>query len=197
MKTKLRLEIAIVSGSLILTSFVSPLAAAAGGEHEGWGWIETMGRWFNLLVLFGLIYYFVREPISRFFKGRREQIQNEIREAREAREQAEQKLAAVEQRMRNLDQELEELRLKAEAEAEKEKERIAVQAEEDAAKIVAASEREIEGLTRAAMQELQEYAAQLSVNLATKRIASEMDEARQERVIDRFFVKLTAGKGKS
>jgi hypothetical protein len=35
------------------------------------------------------------------------------------------------------------------------------------------------------------------VDLATKQITSEMDEAKQERIMDRFFVKLTAGKEES
>jgi len=173
-----------------------PLTAfAAGSEEAGWGWVETVGRWFNLLVLFGVIFYFVRKPVSEFFLSRRGQIKKEISDAHAAREEAEQKLAAMEARMRDLETELGVMRRQAEEEAEKEKARILEQAEEESRKVVATAEREIEGLTRAARQNLRDYAVKLSLEVATRKIAGEMDSEAQGNQIDRFLVRLTkAGK---
>jgi F-type H+-transporting ATPase subunit b len=181
----------ITVGILVAVLSQSPLLAASGGEEEGWGWLMTIGRWFNLLIVFGVIFYFARVPVSQFFASRREGISKEIKEANEARQEAEEKLALMEERMRDLESELEDMRRQAEEEAELERRRIVDQAGEESRKIVASAEREIEGLTRAARQSLRDYAVELSMEMAGSKIASEMDSETQNRVIDRFLVRLT------
>ena len=191
---RVRFRPTVIAGLVVI--FAMPLTAyAAGSEEVGWGWVETIGRWFNLLILFGVIFYFVRKPVSEFFLSRRGQIKKEISEAHAAREEAEQKLAAMEERMRDLETELGVMRHQAEEEAKNEKARIVDQAEEESRKIVATAEREIEGLTRAARQDLRDYAVKLSMEIATRKIAGEMDSEAQDNQIDRFLVRLTkAGK---
>ncbi len=177
---------------------LAPLAAAAsGGEAEsGWGWVETAGRWFNLAVLFGGIFYFARGPVGRYFQQRREGIQAQIREAVAARKAAEEKLAAIEARMRGLDRELEEIRLEAERQAELERVKIAEQAGQEAEKIVAAARREIEGLSLSVSKDLKAYAAQLAVELAEKKIRGEMTDQAEKRVMESFFSSLAARAGR-
>jgi F-type H+-transporting ATPase subunit b len=181
--------IIIKSALLVIISSCLTLFAAEAGA-SGWGWWETVGRWVNLFILFGAIFYFVKQPVSRFFLTRRQEIRKEIQEAQEARQQAEDKLAEMEERMRNLDQELAAMRIQAQEEAEREKLRILEHAAEESKKIVAAAEREIDGLTRAARQDLRAYAVQLSVEMATEKINSEMDAPARTRVVDRFLIKL-------
>lgn len=182
---------------LVLFCFVSPQALAAGDHAGGWGWIETFGRWVNLAILFGIVYFFTREPIGRFFADRRNGIRRELAEAKAAREEAELRLGAAERRVRELDQEIARLGDRAAAEAETERERILDQAEREAAKILSSAEREIEGLTLAARQELRAYVAELSVDLARGRIESLLDDRARDRVVETFFVKLgSRGGGK-
>ncbi len=185
----------IVTVGLAVSSFLCLPAFAAGAEESGWGWIETIGRWFNLLILFGVIYYFSRQPISRFLESRREGIRKEIKEAHLAREDAEQKLASMEARMHDLEGELEAMRRQAQEEAAREEKRILDQAAAESRKIVATAEREIEGLTRAARESLRDYAVELSMEMAIGKIAAELDSKAQRRVVDRFLVQLT-GAGK-
>jgi F0F1-type ATP synthase membrane subunit b/b' len=71
------------------------------------------------------------------------------------------------------------------------KQKIIDQAGEESRKIVAAAEREIDGLTRAARQNLRDYAVKLSVEMAKEKIVAEMDSETQSRVVDRFLVRLT------
>jgi len=182
---------AIVTVGLAIISFLWLPVFAAGAEESGWGWIETIGRWFNLLILFGVIYYFSREPISRFLDSRREGIRKEIDEANLAREEAEQKLASMEAKMRDLEGELEAMRRQAQEEAAREEKRILDQAAAESRKIVATAEREIEGLTRAARESLRDYAVELSMEMAIRKIRAELDSKAQRRVIDRFLVQLT------
>jgi len=180
---------------LVAVSFHSMSLFAAGGEEAGWGWIETFGRWVNLLILFGVIFYFSREPVSAFLGSRSKAIRKEIEEAHAARVEAEQKLKAMEAQMRELDSELDALKVQAQLEADQEKGRILEQAAEESKKIVAVSEREIEGLTRAARQNLRDYAIELSMQMAKEKIIAGMDSEAQGRVIDRFLVRLKNADG--
>ncbi len=183
----------VASSILLLFLLVCLLTGNAwAAEHptENWGVAETLGRWFNLAVLFGVIVYFTREPIGRFLRDRREGIQREIREARKAREQAQSQLAEAEERVRRLDEELEEIRKKAQLEADAERERLLAQAEQEAQRIITSAKREIEGLSRSARQDLRVFVARLSVELAEGQIKESLDERGHKRIVDRFIQSL-------
>lgn len=169
-------------------------ASAEGGE-AGWGWWETAGRWVNLLVIFGVIFYFARGFISKFFTDRRQNIKSEIKEARKAREDAEAELASMKDKMAHLDQELEELHRQAEDNARKEKEKIEAEAAAESEKIITSVKGEVDGLMRSARDELKSYAGQLAVDLAARKIRSEMDEANRELVVKRFLEELSESEG--
>lgn len=169
-------------------------ASAEGGE-VGWGWWETVGRWVNLLVIFGVIFYFARGFISKFFSDRRENISSEIEEAEAARKNAEAELAEMKGKMARLDQELEELHLQAEGNARKEKEKIEAEAAAESEKIISSVKGEVDGLMRAARDELKNYAGQLAIDLAAKKIRSEMDEGNREQAVKRFLEDLSESEG--
>lgn len=151
--------------------------------------MEGVGRFVNLFILFGIIYYFVREPIGKFFDERRLSIQRRMSQARREEEEATAKLTSIEVRVKDLDKERAALREEAEKEAAAERRRLLDQAQQDAEKIVAAARRDIDHLTRVAQKELREYAAHLSVELAERQVRREMSEQDEERVVERFFVK--------
>ena len=185
----------LIGFGLICILYPLSSQAAGGSESSTWGWVETVGRWFNLFVLFGVIYYFTRVPMKRFFVDRRLNIQSEIQEARKAQELAEEKLAAIEERISNLDQELAEIRQETEREAELERRQLLEQAEREAEKMLVAVRQEIDGLSRSTQERLREYAAHLSVQLAEEQIRQDMNDGDEDRVIDRFFVKLNESHG--
>lgn len=173
----------------ILGAWTLPVEASASAEAQGWGWIEGVGRFINLFILFGVIYYFVREPFKKFFAERRLSIQQEMSQAHRDREAAAKKLDSIETRMENLDQELAALRKEAEEEAGLERERLLDQAARDAEKIIESTSREVDLLTRAARKQLKDYAAQLSLEMAEQRIRKEISKQDEERVTERFFAK--------
>jgi F-type H+-transporting ATPase subunit b len=170
-----------------------PVFASSEGVEEGWGWLGTVGRWTNLLVLFGLVFYFVRRPIGRFFRERRAGIRKEIEEAAADHQQVREQTLAVEERLRRLDEELAEIRRTAEREAEAERQRVIEQARLDADRILENARQEVGMLTRAAQKQLREYAARLSVDIAEARIRREVTPDDERRVVDRFLNDLAGG----
>jgi len=187
----LRLAFTLAALSAVAAlSCLTPIAAFAAEEahQEGWGWLETIGRWVNLLILFGVIIYFVRIPARRFFAGRATSIGDDIRSSAEAYEKARAERAALEERVANIDRELGSIRQEAERQATLERERVREQAQKDAERLLENARREIENVTRAAQKELKEYAADLAVDLAENRIGREIKPQDERKVVDRFFV---------
>jgi F-type H+-transporting ATPase subunit b len=170
----------LLFGILAVTILVQqPLWAAEAGEH-GWGWWETLGRWTNLAILLGIIYYFVRQPVAAYYRDRKSEIKQSIREAAEAHEQARHQLAAAEERLRGIETELKRIRLESEREAQRERRRILDQARSDSERLMESARREIDGMTLSARKQIRDYAAQLAVQLAEDQIRREM-KPRDER----------------
>jgi F-type H+-transporting ATPase subunit b len=189
-------KISLILLFIVITCVLPAVAfASTEGGEAGWGWWETAGRWVNLLVIFGVIFYFARGFISKFFSDRRQNIKSEIEEARKARESAEAELAEMKDKMSRLDQELEDLHRQAEENARKEKEKIEAEAAAESEKIITSVKGEVDGLMRAARDELKDYAGQLAVDLAARKIRAEMDEKNRELVVKRFLDELSESEG--
>ncbi|HSR70452.1 MAG TPA: ATP synthase F0 subunit B [Acidobacteriota bacterium] len=182
-------RISAFTGLLVLVLLALPAPALAAGG-EGWGWWATAGRWVNLLLVVVPLVIWLRKPLGQYFAGRRQAIRNEIEEAAEARRQAEEKLAEVEQKMKALDEEVENIRQQARQEAAAERRRLLQEARADGERIVAAAEREIGNLKRQARAELKDYASQLALEMAEERIRESMTEKDEAELADRFFVRL-------
>lgn len=187
-----QLVLAAILGLLLLAL---PMNAWAAEGEGGWGWLATAGRWFNLLLIVGLLVFALRKPLPAYFKQRRQSIQDEIEEASKVRDEAETKLAEVESRMKALDSELEEIRRQARQNAEAERQRLLEEARQDGEKIIAAAEREVGNLRRHAREELKEYASQLALQMAEEQIRGSIGEEDEERVVKRFFAQLPSNPG--
>ncbi|MCA1628813.1 MAG: ATP synthase F0 subunit B [Acidobacteria bacterium] len=152
-------------------------AATPWWNHPGWeAW-----KFFNLLVFIGLLFYVLRRPLSESLVARREAIRRELTRAQEERAEALAKLEEVRARLARLDSEVEGIRAQAQREAAEERERIARATEEEMRKLRDNAQREIEGAGKAARQELRQYAAEQSVQLAEELIRRDMraeDDAR-------------------
>jgi F-type H+-transporting ATPase subunit b len=183
-----RSVIGILAGLLLLPS----VALAAEGSGDKWGPWLTIGRFFNLALVIGVVVWVARKPLASFFAGRTQSIQEQLAAARKAREEAEAKLAEIESQMSHLDEELRDLEAAAEKEAQDEYQRLLAETQRDADKIVERARQEIDGLTRTAQMELKAHVAQLSVRLAEEGIRREITDQDRDRLFMRFVTKLGA-----
>jgi F0F1-type ATP synthase membrane subunit b/b' len=146
-------------------------------NYPGWeAW-----KFLNLFLFLGVLFYFLRRPLSESLVARRESIRRELMRAREERDAALVKLEEVEARLSRLDAEVEAVRAQSQREAADEKERIARATEEEMRKLREQAQREIESAGKVARQELRRYAAEQSALLAEELIRRDMraeDDAR-------------------
>ena len=144
----------------------------------------------NFVVLFGGLAYLLRKPLSQFLNERRVTIDTRIQDAEGSRQSAERDLEGAEQRLNELDKDVEALQNEATSEGNKDKERIIGQASEEGAKMKEAASQEIELISRAGIKGLKEYAVSLAAEEALERIKKDLTSALHAQLIDDSIEKL-------
>jgi F-type H+-transporting ATPase subunit b len=144
----------------------------------------------NFAVIAGLIIWASRKFLPGIFRDRTAAIQKAMQEAQKASEEARRKLAEIESRLQKLDVEIGMMRNAAEKEGAAEEARIKAAAEDDARKIVAAAEQEIDASIKAARRQLTAHAADLAVGLAQKQI--HVDAATDQNLVRNFAGQLAS-----
>ena len=168
---------------------VSPTVANLFLLPDQWdSWLNYPGlelwKFINLaLFIVCAVYLHHRfgKPLREALRARGEGIKRDLEKAREERDQALAKLAEVEARFSNLDEEVAALSEKAKLEGEAEKRRIAEATDLEIAKIREQAKREIESAAKTAKLDLRRFAAEESVRLAEEIIVHEIsadDDAR-------------------
>ncbi|MBN2431556.1 MAG: ATP synthase F0 subunit B [Acidobacteria bacterium] len=174
-----------------LTVLAPTQVLAAGGIESVFSdtWL-TIGKAFNLVVIIGILVYFLRKPIGHFFARRSADIQRRIREAEQARDAAQARLADIQARLEKLDTEMDEIRRQAEADARVEREKILTQTEKDVVKMRQRARNEIESLKMQTIRELREYTAAKVVEMAGDVLRRELTTEDEERLFNSFLEKM-------
>jgi len=181
---------AFLFGVLCLMLYDPARVMASESATAGWGVWETIGKFFNLGLVVATLVYVLRKPLAQFFDERRWNIRRSLEEAEQARTAAEAKLAEMGKRMAALDLELKQIKEEAARNAEEESRRSAQLAEQESERIIGIARREADSLVRAATLQLRDEASRLAVELAEKKIQSEMGSAVDDRLVQHFIQQL-------
>ncbi|MGA3224717.1 MAG: ATP synthase F0 subunit B [Acidobacteriaceae bacterium] len=142
---------------------------------------ETAARLFeylNFAVLAGAILYALLKFLPKTFRANREDIQHRLVEARTATQQANDRLAAIEQRLARLDEEIAAIAKQAEKDSVEDEARIKASIETERERIVEAVSRDIAAASSAAQRDLKRFAAELAVDRAAQRMTLSEDDDR-------------------
>ena len=162
--------------------------------------VKLLGRWLhldkeaaarlfeylNFAVLAGAVLFALLKYLPKTFRAQREDIQHRLVEARTATEQANQRLAAIEQRLSRLDEEVATISRQAEKDSLEDEARIKASIETERQRIMEAVSRDIAAASNAAQRDLKRFVAGLAVDRAAQRIALTEDD---DRVLVQEFSK--------
>jgi len=177
---------------ILIVLFLLPLfifMVSAEEEHKS-GFLDFLGKAINFIVLFGGLAYFLRKPLWSFLEKRSQDIQRTLKETEVSRKEAEQKLQEAKAHLAGLEEEIEKMRKDADVEGRRERERTLQLAQKEAEKIRYFARQEIEMLTRAGIQELKEFTAELAASLAEERIRKKMTLEDHTQLIDKSIERL-------
>ncbi len=165
-------------------------AAAALGAEEGGGahgiaipWGEVIKQAINIGILAGVLFYFLRKPLSSFLKERSELLRKSIDDAAKARAEAAEKLSAIEARTATLADEIAGMNAKMDAEAVTEARRLRETAAVEISRIRAQSEFAGEQEVKKAREELRREASVLSAEAAEELVRKTLTSVDQERLV--------------
>ena len=150
----------------------------------------TAFTWLNFLVLAGLVLLFLIKALPKAFRDRNTAIQKHLVDARTATEEASIRLNSVEERLSKLDGQIAGLREQAEKDSVLDEQRIKASVEDEKAKILAAAEQEIAAATTHAQRSIQQYAAELAIEQAARKLSI---SAETDRLLVQNFARKLGG----
>ena len=169
---------------------VQKLGAMLGMKR---GQAATAFEIFNFVVLAILVGYGLVKALPKTFRNRSSAIQKKLVDARTATEEANARLNSVEARLSKLDSQIAEMRSHAEADSIRDEKRIKASVEDEKAKIIAAAEAEIQAATTLAQRQIQQYAAELAIEQAARKLVVTAETDRL--LVESFAHRLGADKG--
>jgi F-type H+-transporting ATPase subunit b len=154
--------------------------------------VKVIGRWLhldkesaarlfeyvNFAILAGAILFALLKYLPKTFRENRENIQHRLLDARTATEQAHQRLAAIEQRLGRLDEEIAAISKQAEKDSVDDEARIKASIEEERRRIVDSVSKDIAAAASAAQRDLKRFTAGLAVDRAAQRLVLTADDDR-------------------
>jgi F-type H+-transporting ATPase subunit b len=144
----------------------------------------------NFLVLALLIGWFLLKTLPKTFRNRNTAIQKHLVDARTATEEASARLNSVEARLSKLDEQIAAMRAQSEKDAVADEQRIKASVEDDKQKILAAAEQEIAAATAQARRQIQQYAADLAIDQAARKLVV---TAETDRLLVQSFARRLTG----
>jgi F-type H+-transporting ATPase subunit b len=166
---------------------VQKLGAMVGLNAEE---AATAFKLLNFAVLAILVGWFLAKSLPKTFRDRNSAIQKDLVDARTATEQASARLSSVEERLSKLDEQIAALRAQADKDSVNDEQRIRASVEEDKKKIVAAAEQEIAAATALAQRQIQQYAAELAIDQAARKLVV---SAETDRLLVQSFARRLTG----
>ena len=144
----------------------------------------------NFVVLAALVGWFLIKTLPKVFRNRNTAIQKHLVDARTATEEASARLNSVEDRLSKLDEQIAAMRAQSEKDSAADEQRIKAGVEDEKQKILAAAEQEIAAATTLARRQIQQYAAELAIDQAARKLVV---TAETDRLLVQSFARRLTG----
>lgn len=144
----------------------------------------------NFAILAVLIGLFLSKTLPKTFRNRTSAIQKHLVDARMATEEAAARMNSVEDRLSKLDEQIAAMRAQAELDWQAEEQRVRAAVEDEKQKILTAAEQEIAAATVQARRQIQQFAADLAIDQAAKKLVV---TAETDRLLVQSFARRLVG----
>lgn len=144
----------------------------------------------NLIILFALLYWVLRKPISDFLSSGIESIVSKFEKAKGEKEEALKLLKEAERKSEEVRAEAEKIVAYSKEVAQREKEQIVAEAKEVASRVLKLADEEIEKELFKAKEELKKVAAQKAVELAELKLKKSITPEVNKKLIESSLEKL-------
>ncbi len=144
----------------------------------------------NIIILFAILYWLLKKPVSRFLSDGIESVVSKFEKAKKEKEEALKLLKEAERKSEEVKAEAERILSYSKEVAEREKEQIIAEAKETASRIVKMADEEIEKEVYKAKEELKKFAAQKAVEIAEAKLKGSITPEVNKKLIESSLEKL-------
>lgn len=141
----------------------------------------------NFVLLLGVLFYFARAPIRKFFHDRRAEIQRDLQRAADLKREAEERYSLWQRKLMDLEDELAKIRETSRGRAESERDHILAEATASAERIRSDATAAIEQELRRSREILRGEAADLAVELAENLLRDHVSDTDRNRLVSEFI----------
>lgn len=174
---------------LLLTS--AAVFANEGGEAEPSLFKAYLWPVINFIILIVLLTYAMKKAdIKGFFRKRTELIEQSLKEAKEAKELAQKALAEVEDRLKMIDKEVEEIIASAKLSGEKEKGRLVEEGDKLKEKVLEQAKTNIDFEVKQAKATIKKEAVEIAMELAEKKLKQKLTKEEQLKLLEESVAKI-------
>lgn len=159
------------------------LGSAAGGVNTG----DILYQLLAFLILLVLLRKYAWSPLMSIMKERKDYVTNEIDSAENSRKEAERYLEEQIEELKKTREEAKAIIDNAKKQSEVQGEAIIKASRDEAERVKEAALAEIASEKEKAVATLRQEVAALSVKIASKVIAKELDESSQEKLINEYL----------
>jgi F-type H+-transporting ATPase subunit b len=179
--------ISIVS-VLLLATFAVVLASEGGGEGSS---LSTMiWRVVNFIILMALLWKLLADKIRTYFVDRREEIAQMIDEADKAKTDAEAQYADIQQKLKNVEKDIQDIKGAIMGELGSEKARIIEEGKVAAERIIQQAKWTAEQEVVKAKNELKDHVVEMAGDMASGMITKSMTPDDQKRILEEYLEKV-------
>ena len=138
----------------------------------------------NIFILFFALSYLLFNPARDYLEKRRNKIAGDLQNAKENKEEALALKAEYESRLREINKEGEQILDEARKKAKKQEAEIVAEAREEAGRILARADREIELEKKKALEDVKQEMVSIASMMAAKAMAASIDVKIQDALIE-------------
>lgn len=166
----------------------APHGEAPHGEEEHghhFNWIAFLGKLFNATVLFGGLILLLRKPLIELLSKKSDEIKTDIIQREELVAATTDQLEAIKQRLEKIEAEVMVMKTDAKTVGGEEQKRIEELGKQEARRIVAMTEEEIQNKIDTSVRNLKERIADLTIDHFKKDIQSHLDKKSHQIIIEK------------
>ncbi|XCP86121.1 F0F1 ATP synthase subunit B [Roseburia hominis] len=138
----------------------------------------------SMFVMFTFLSYLLFEPVRKMLEDRRQRIADEQETAKREKEEAITYKEEYEQKLKEIDKEAQEILSEARKKAMKNEAQIIAEAKEEAARIIARANSEIELEKKRALDDMKQEMISIASLMAGKVVSASIDTSIQDSLID-------------
>ncbi len=162
-------------------------ASAAEGAPEWRPTYDLIMMWVNFLILFGVLYKFLKTPLKDFLEGRKYELEKEIRKAEEQKELAETKIKESMQLLEEGEDRLKTVKERIVAQGEILKAQLVDEAREQSQYMIAEAKRKVDSQIIRAREKFRKELIDVAFDKALERLPSMVTEEDGQRFVQNYI----------